>query len=507
MGFYTNGYAVVFNSTGFCDLTWNGTNIIISGSMGAGTGVSHAIRVTRDALGNLALYIDGVLQGMATDGHYTSGTVFSLGSFRVNYGLFSITNIRFSFTKDGVFATSDSPSSWISPTIDRGSALSANGIFTATTDTPTGTSVTFYTAASTDGITWDAWSVATPGKQDPCALKRYERVKIILNCPEDDGLHNAVLTTPIVYGITVSWYTGTGQQKWSPNINFYLTDSNGIQDLQQQIGDSLGGDSQIINDVALTAAPLILDTTDGASTQWQATAGSLSAGTYSPGPPPSWVGTYTASATAANVSASAPLIVAVGTVSFICVVEGGMNIANMNSTPVGFSAGATITNGCINLTSGTAVGSAYISFISPTTPVLTLVITTAGTITNLFLSGYGYTNLNTPYKSIANDQQSINRYKRRHQDIENDYVQNSVMTGTIAARVISNQKNPIEYIPSFKIFPPVVNMQPGDRVNVTDEITGIADDYYVVSFSRKASVSEGQASVSMTAILSEVPIA
>ena len=384
-------------------------------------------------------------------------------------------------------------------------AVITPGIFQLAAVTPGATSVSCYVSGSADKITWGSWIAATPGQTDACPNLRYELIKIVFYDTGTIAAGN--LTTPLVYSVNLNWYTGSGQQKWSSNINFYLTDSNGIQDLQQQIGDSLGGDSQIINDVAVTAAPLILDTTDAASTQWQATAGSLSAGTYSPGPPPSWVGTYTASATAANVSASAPLIVAVGTVSFICVVEGGMNIANMNSTPVGFSAGATITNGCINLTSGTAVGSAYISFISPTTPVLTLVITTAGTITNLLLSDYGYTNLNTPYMSIANDQQSINRYKRRHQDIENDYVQNSVMTGTIAARVISNQKNPIEYIPSFKIFPPVVNMQPGDRVNVTDEITGIADDYYVVSFSRKASVSEGQASVSMTAILSEVPIA
>jgi hypothetical protein len=324
-------------------------------------------------------------------------------------------------------------------------------------------------------------------------VKRYEKIRVVMTTPQDSGT-NATPITPIVYSLSVSWYTGTGQQKWSPTVGFYLTDQNGILDVQQQVSDSLGGDTAIINDIAVTAAPLVLS--GGATdTQWQGTAGTISPGIFDSGPPPSYVGTFQAAPSAADIAVATPLIVSVGTVSFICVIPAGMDISGM--------AGGS----CIAITWGTATGTASISYIHPTTPVLTLVVTNPGTITDLRLIGKSYSNIKTPYQSVAHDLASRSRYRKRHQDIQNDYVQNGVMTGVIAARIIENQKDPTVHIPSLPIFPPIVNMQPADRVNVVNGQTGIDKDYYVVGFSRTITLSPKKADASMSLILMNIPTA
>jgi hypothetical protein len=196
-----------------------------------------------------------------------------------------------------------------------------------------------------------------------------------------------------------------------------------------------------------------------------------------------------------KVSAANPLVVSAGTLVYNCVVSGGMDTSGM--------AGGS----CIAITWGTATGSAAITYIHPTKPILTLTITGSGTITDLRLIGKSFSQLQTPFQSIASDSASIARHRKRHLDKNNNYFRDGNICTVVAARIISNQKDPVSYVPSFEIFPPRVNMQPGDRVNVTNEITGIATDYYVVGYSRHSSVSGKSAEAGQSLILMKIPAA
>jgi len=433
------------------------------------------ITLARDISGKFTLYAqhDFVLQ--CTDNTYSnfpylsysgSNTTPQVGSFIGPYFSTALTGTEYLTTDSG---------SWISPTIDRG-AITFVGIFQAVNLLCSSGSINYDVSTSDDGMSWGPWVSATPGAQDPSDLKRYERIRVstsgleyVYSGPPDMrtfvGLRNSIL-----YRLSTEWFTGTAQQKWSPSIDFYLTDQNGICDLQEQIADNLAGDSAIINDVAVTAAPLVLT---GANTddQWQAITGT----------PPD------------KVSVANPLIVSAGTVTYNCVVSGGMDTSHM--------AGGS----CIAITWGSATGSAAITYIHPTKPILTLTVTSIGTITDLRLIGKSFSNLQTPYQSLASDAASIARHRKRHADVNNNYFRDSSVTDFIAAKIISNQKDPVSYIPSFEIFPPRVNLQPGDRVNVVNEINGIATDYYVVGYSRTVEISESDASASMNLTLMKIP--
>ena len=452
------GNAEYFNTTTLADC-------------GACDGAAHVWQIARTSAGVFTVYKDGVLVGTATDNTYTSFQEIGLANVGVNAttSTFTVDNIYFTNAiSDGTLGTVGQ-SIWISPSIDR-NGITFSGILQCVYDSTGGSSVDLYVSSSSDGITWSSWIPATNGAQDPSGLDRYEKVKIVLNCPIDNGLNNANTATPIIYGLTANWYTGTGQSKFSNSVNFNLTDQNGICDLQEQIADNLAGDSAIINDVAVTAAPLVLTGAD-TDDQWQAITGT----------PPD------------KVSVANPLIVSAGTVTYNCVVSGGMDTSNM--------AGGS----CIAITWGSATGSAAITYIHPTKPILTLTVTSPGTITDLRLIGKSFSNLQTPYQSLASDAASIARHRKRHADVNNNYFRDSSVTDFVAAKIVSNQKDPVSYIPSFEIFPPRVNLQPGDRVNVVNEINGIATDYYVVGYSRTVEISESDASASMNLTLMKIP--
>ena len=433
--------------------------------LGASDTGTHVWGVIRDSSGNMTILKDGASVGTATDNTYTTCSNFGVAVLGSTYAGATITIDDIFFNSNTTTIEGD----WTSPIINRGVALNANGIFQANIDAPAGVTVTCYTAGSTDGVNFEGWIVATPGVIDPCSVWQYERIKVVFSCAT-----SYIGSQAFLYTIVVNWYTGSGQQKWSPSVNFYLTDQNGICEVQQQVSDSLGGDTSIINDIAVTAAPLVLNGAD-TDTQWQGTAGTP----------------------ADKISATNPLIVttAASPYTFNCVISSGMDISGM--------AGGT----CIAMTLGTATATAAITYIHPTKPILTLTVTGSGTITDLRLIGKAYGQSDTPYQSLASDATSIARYRKRHQDLENDYFRDASITAVVAARIIANQKAPTEYIPKFDIFPPVVNIQPGDRVNVTNQINGISQDYYVLGFGRTITMSESSADASMSLVLMEVPTA
>lgn len=448
-----------------------GTELLLCGDYSSMTS-AHQWSISRSASGAMSVYKDNVLVDSVTDNTYLNAGYFGVAA-RASSGagnmLLNITDIYYSTQVGNITnALSNLQAIYLSPVIDRGATVNQAGILNCSSLTPSGTSLLVETAVSDDGISFEPWRTATIGEVDPSEVKRYELIRITFTDAGDIAL--GTLATPTIYNLSLNWFTGTGQSKWNSSVDFYINDQNGICDLSEQISDTLAGDTAIINDVAVTAEPLVLTGTD-ADDQWQCITGT----------PPD------------KVSASNPLIVAVGTVTYNCVIQGGMDTSGM--------AGGS----CIAITWGTATGTAAISYIHPIKPILTLTVTAPGTIEDLRLIGKSFSKLQTPYQSLASDSTSIFRHRKRHSDVNNNYFRDGSICDLVASRIIANQKDPVSYIPNFDIFPPRLNMQPGDRVNVINEITGIATDYYVAGYFRHSSVSDKGAEAGQSLILMKIP--
>ena len=444
------------------------TNLADCGALSPGV---NTWAISRDINGVFNIYKNSTLVATYTDLTYTTFQAIAFCGTAQNGGA-GYPETQFEIDVSNILVTPDETSLqgvWQSTTLDRGTSISSSGIFQATPSMPLGTNIQFYTQTSTDNINFTAWALATPGAADPSpstAGYRYENVKAVFSAPA-----GYCGTLPQLFNITLSWYTGTGQKKWSASVDFYLTHDNAILDIQEQVADGLSGDTAIVNDVAVTTAPLVLSGA-GTDDQWKAVTGT----------PPS------------EVSVANPLTVNAGTTTFNPTISSGMDTSGMSG------------GSCIAITWGTATGTAAITYIHPTKPILTLTVTNPGTITDLRIIGKGFTNLQTPYQSTASDASSIARYRKRHSDLQNDYFRDSGVTAVVAARIIANQAGPVEYIPGVDLFPARVDLQPGDRVNVSEPNSGILQDYYVVGFTRSMSVSGQSGDITENLVLMRIPI-
>jgi hypothetical protein len=357
----------------------------------------------------------------------------------------------------------NSMGTWISPIIDQGITVSSEGVITLESLTPPGTIISVYTRTSPDQVNWTAWVGLGTNYQIESPVQRYIEVQIVLVTGNN--------TTPQVFQISVGWSNGNQTTKWSTSIDFTFTDDNANEDIDLTISDNLGGDTAIINDVAVTSSPLYLQGTSTDVT-WQGTTGT----------PP------------AAISPTNPLPVAVGQLVFNVIIDGGMDTSQM-------------ANGlCIQLTfANGGAGLGAITYVHPTKPVLTITVTTAGTITNLQLTGLSFSSANTPYQATASDVASIILNNKRHSDIENDYIISNGIAGIIATRTIANFKNPTTYIQALELATPKPNMQPGDQIQIQNAITGLESNYYVIGMSRSISISQKGATKKHTVILLPVP--
>lgn len=428
--------------------------------------VGDVYKITRAIDGTFELFINGVSQGTAVDLTYTISSSSNLG-YLAAAGCEFGDQVQQDLNGSLVYPFGSSLESRV---FDLTASVSSFGVFQATTSFPAGASADWYTATSDDGVTFDSWVSASVNAPIASAVKRYIKYKVVLDIPYGLSTGGIPANTPTIFDVTLNYFTAVAQPKWSPVVNFYLTDSNGICDLSQQVADNLGGDTAIINDIAVTSAPQILSGAD-TDTQWQGVAGS----------PP------------AAISAGNVLNVVVGTLTFNCAVSSGMDTSRMGS---GLA---------IAITWGTATGTAAITYIHPTKPILTLTVTGPGTITDLRLIGKSFQAIETPYQALSSDAASIARHKKRHQDLSNDYIRDGSIALVIAQKVIANQAKPSIYIPKFEIFPPRINMQPGDRINVINAQTGISKDYYVLGYSRFIDIAEDGADAGMSLVLMDIP--
>lgn len=454
------------------------TNLWNADSIAADANYVHTI--TRDSSGVFTIYRNGVSVGTtAPDNTYTASSHLLLISSPSGAGGTSGSHywdsLWFSPSIDATTVASTETNVqgvWTSPVIDQGASVTAEGLFTKFDSLPAGTSVTYYTRTSDTGVgAWEPWEVATPGSAITSVVKRYIQVKIELSCPQDDGLHNADTTTPSVSQIIVSWYFGTGQNKWQSTVNFYFSYDQDIIDLQDQVSDNLGGDTSVKNYVEVSTAPLILSGADS-DTVWQGTTGTP----------------------AAAISVANPLTAAAGTLVYNLDISGGMDIANMSG----------VDPACVAITWGTATGTTEIVFVHPTKPVLHIVVTNPGTITDLRLIGKTYRNTSTPYLATATDATSIARHKKRSDSLQNNYIINENIAQVVANKLILNQKEAPRWIPDMPIIAKL-NLQPGDQIYVTEVNSGIAATYYAIGYNRKVQVSGGTADLSMNTALMKIP--
>jgi len=426
---------------------------------------NHTVKITRNSSAHFQVFVDNVLRITATDTSYNTSVCIIPDAYAYDYPDTSKT-----VSYDNIYAASATATiQWTSPWIDQGATVTAEQLFTATDSQPATSSISYFTQTSADMIVIDAPVAATSGATIGSTAKRYIRLIANLNCPQDDGLHNTNLVTPYLTQFTISWLFGTGQNKWQSSINFYLNYDSNIVDLQEQVSDTLGGDTAVINYETVSTSPLILGGADS-DTTWQGT-------TVSP---------------AAAISAGNPLSVTVGTLVYNLDISGCMDISKM--------AGGT----CIVMTLGTATATAAITYIHPTKPVLTITVTVGGTITDLRLIGKTFQNAATPYQAIAQDAASIALHKKRSDTISNNYIINSNIALLVANKIVANQKDVAKWIPQIDIIP-LLNMQPGDQVFTNEINVGIYAGYYVIGYTRNVQISDSDASLDMTMALMRIP--
>ncbi len=456
LGAITNSYSVEIRDGSVLLVRWVGNTPTTLGTYVAASDLLfHLYRVTKTTAGVISLYIDGVVRIVATDTTYTtSAKIGLLVASSVGVGRAYFDDIYWSPVVEATEAVA-TEGVYVSQTIDQSALVNSEGIFQATKIELPNTTLTWYTATSDDGVTWDAYVAVTPGGAIASTLRRYIRYKIVFDS-------TAYLLTPTVTDVTVNWTVGGGSSKFPSSISFVFDETLNM-DLDQIYADTVAGGSAIINSIGVKAQPLVLT---GANTDvtWQGTTGV----------PP------------VPVSVTDPVGVTNGqTLTYSIVVQGGMDISRMS--------GANPAAAAITFAGGGA-GSWVFSSIHPTRPVLVITITGTGTITNLQVQGKVFSSDDTFLDAVADDTDSIKEFGERRTQISNQFIVNSAAAQAIADRLIENLADPITYTPQVKVRP-TFSIQVGDRVTLEDSNLGISEDSIVIGVEHfiSSSLTSGEA--------------
>lgn len=451
-GTYLSGYYAQVDQAngkiGLYEINGAGSRSLIAEAVIAIDTSAHSLRVTRTAAGEMKIFWDEVEVVSDSDSTFTVTAALALevDPLADTNGSAEITNIHYSPAIDGVGAISTSQAIYESEVIDMGASISELGIFQAGVVAPSGTSLQFYTATSPDGVTFDAYVPAFVGSAIDSAVQRYLKFKIIFTTPNDSGIKGDP-KTPVVTDVTINWYTGTGSEKYPSSVSYVFTEEDMLLDMDQEYSDVLGGDTSILNNIAVQASPLYLAGAD-TDTQWQ--------GTVQTPPVP--------------ISAGDPLAVSNGQVlTYEISIPNGMDVSNM--------AGANPAAAAI-VAAGGASAAWEFTRIHPTQPILQITITGNGTLTDLRVIGKAFTNSNAIALQTAADQASIVRNGDRPLQISNRYILTEGVAALIAARLLENYKDPISFVPFVRVRP-VFSCQLNDRITVRDSNTGVDADYVI----------------------------
>jgi len=487
------GYGLYAVSGSIYFARWTGTDLWAGGvptmliSLGAIPVGEHTWAVSHDSGANFTVYLDGASLGTVNDATYFGYsslqkiTFLGIADGAGESYSFSITDIYYSTSPIlPLTSVTTAIATWEPAPIDQGALITDEGLFVYSEVLGGSAINAYYTATSDDNITYGAWFQVLPygsskeggGSSAPYQIRSTPRRWLKVRATPDPNKHVYELTgQTYIYDITVNWTTGAGRTKYSATPSMFIRyDTTGLE-LSHQSADNLGGDTAILNEVKVASSPIILTGTS-ADTAWQGTTNT---------PPEA-------------IAVANPLSVSVGTLVFNCVVNGGMDTSLMSGAS---PAAAVVTF------AGGAAGSWVFSTINPTLPVLTLTITSPGTITDLRVVGKKFSATETPYIATVTDAQSKGLYGKRSLFIQNDYIINSGIAGIIANRLVSNFKTPILYIPNHAIRP-AWSLQLGDRVNVVDDNTGINGDFYVAGLGHTMAASLDSAQAGTDAVFIKI---
>jgi hypothetical protein len=157
------------------DAILTGPNLL-STSFSYTDGNTVTIEVVRSPTGLFTLIVNSTLVGTATDTTYTTGAYIGVtqsGSEGLNAGVaLSVASLQVPAAVE--------VSTWTSPAFDSG-ATPTSWQNVALTNIPSGATLTVYTAASSDNITYDAFVATTANSIVNSALKRYLKAQIQIN--------------------------------------------------------------------------------------------------------------------------------------------------------------------------------------------------------------------------------------------------------------------------------------------------------------------------------------
>ncbi len=137
------------------------------------SGAGDIYKATRTAAGLMEISVNGVLKLTALDNTYTSNygqAVFASGdatfdNFRYNHNVVATASSTSATYESEIFDLLSVPTAW--------STLVA-------TETLNGGTVAYYTAVSSDGLSWDAYVAVANGAVITSALKQYLKIKAII---------------------------------------------------------------------------------------------------------------------------------------------------------------------------------------------------------------------------------------------------------------------------------------------------------------------------------------
>ena len=177
-----------------------GTVLASCGAIPVGT--TNTWNISRTGAGLMTVRKDGASVGTATDVTYTTCAYMGVAGYTVNTNAFiqlAVDDVYYSFDTDGSYTVSTA-SAYESQSFDILSTPTAWGVLTATETLNSGT-ITYATASSTDGVSFDAY-VNISGGVIQSALKRYFKIRATITAAT--GSYTTPLVSKLVANFSVT---------------------------------------------------------------------------------------------------------------------------------------------------------------------------------------------------------------------------------------------------------------------------------------------------------------
>jgi hypothetical protein len=476
----------------------------------------HDYRITRDANGIIIVYRDGTAIITATDNTYTTCAYYGFQTGDANQYIGKLYYSNAVLT--GTEAISTATPYLLSDTIDQSANLTAEQLFQSYFVTYGG-SVTFQTRTSPNGSTWNSFTTVTNGQTIPSTMQRYLQWNATL-VTTTNILFGFALST--VYDVELNWLTGAGRAKYPVTVSKTISDKSVLMNISQDYTDELAGDTAIFNYVKVQAQPLILTGNSQVVCTGTINSGSTSmtvnttngltvgdrisiAGVTGAKIISTIVGLVVTIDTPADANAVTANVIVLdiqwqGTVGtppapisplspFLMTNGTTYTFQIIPSAPIDTSQMSGASPLCVLIRFGSGSATYSFTYISPTEPILQIVCTGSGTITNLQIVEKHFENNNTILAKIESDKSSINSYGLRSLELSNEFIVNPNFADSIANYYLRYFKSPISYI-SNCLIRPTYSLQIGDRVTVSEDNTNLNNDYIVIGMTHVYSLTQ-----------------